>query len=148
MHRKIKGMHIKREIYPSQEDQHQLHHFSLQKRHQENHQQRHKENSQHITSVYFITSTSKEECIEDYIANIIYKLYLLYVKPDEVDVNVQGEKLNVDTVKDTISPFELHFTLMSFISVFVESIQEDEFSKQTTGADDIKKDATQRGTFS
>ena len=62
--------------------------------------------------------------------------------------NVQGEQLSVNMVKDTIPPFELHFMLMSFISVFVESIQEDEFSKQTTGADDIKKDAAQRGTFS
>uniref|UniRef100_M1D8A8 Uncharacterized protein n=1 Tax=Solanum tuberosum TaxID=4113 RepID=M1D8A8_SOLTU len=33
------------------------------------------------------------------------------------------------------------------LQVFVESIQEDEFSNQTTGADDIKKDAAQRGTF-
>ena len=48
---------------------------------------------------------------------------------------------------DTVSHSNYIFKLTSFISVFVESIQKDEFSK-TTGADDIKKDAAQRGTFS
>ena len=40
------------------------------------------------------------------------------------------------------------FMLMSFISVFVESIQEYEFSKQTTGAGDIERYISQRETFS
>jgi len=49
--------------------------------------------------------------------------------PMELTLNVQGEQSSVNTVKDTISPIELHFMLMSFISVFVESIRKDEFSK-------------------
>ncbi|WP_237786114.1 hypothetical protein, partial [Alloprevotella tannerae] len=49
-----------------------------------------------------------------YIANIIYKLYLLYVKFGEVDVNDQGEKLSVNTVKDIISSFEVHFYANEF----------------------------------
>uniref|UniRef100_M1DSV5 Uncharacterized protein n=1 Tax=Solanum tuberosum TaxID=4113 RepID=M1DSV5_SOLTU len=86
-------MHRKRKIYPSQEDQHRLHHFSLQKRHQENHQQRHQENCQYISSTYFISLTSKEESIEDYIANLRHKLYFLYVKPDGVDVNCSRREI-------------------------------------------------------
>uniref|UniRef100_M1DB30 Uncharacterized protein n=1 Tax=Solanum tuberosum TaxID=4113 RepID=M1DB30_SOLTU len=70
-------MHRKRKIYSSQENQYRLHHFSLQKRHQEN--------RQHITSTYFISLTSNEEYIEDYIANMRHKLYLLCVEPDGVD---------------------------------------------------------------
>ena len=49
-------------------------------------------------------------------------------------------------VKDTLSHPNCIFKLTSFISVFVKGIQKDEFS-QTTGADDIKKDEAQRGTF-
>lgn len=40
------------------------------------------------------------------------------------------------------------FMLMSFISIFVGSIQEDEFSKQITGAGDIKRYTSQREIFS
>ena len=42
-------------------------------------------------------------------------------------------------VNDAISPFELHFTLMSFISIVVESIREDEYSNQTTLCGQHKK---------
>ena len=50
-------------------------------------------------------------------------------------------------VKGTVSHPNCIFKLMSIISVFVESIQKDKFSK-TTGVDDIKKDEAQRGTIS
>ena len=63
-------------------------------------------------------------------------------------LNIQGKQLGVKMVKGTLSLFELYFTLMSSISVFVKSIQEDEFSNQITGTDDIKRDAAQRETFS
>ena len=50
--------------------------------------------------------------------------------------------------KKTLSPILIaFFKLTSFILVFVESILKDEFSQKTTGADDIKKDAAQCGTF-
>jgi len=43
---------------------------------------------------------------------------------------------------DAIYPYELYVTLMSFILDVVESIQEGEYSNQTIGADNIKKDPT------
>ena len=64
------------------------------------------------------------------------------------NIKCQGEKLSVDTVEDTVSHLNYIFKLTSIISVFVKSIQEDEFSNQITGTDDIKRDAAQRGTFS
>ena len=85
----------------------------------------------------FITLTSKEEYIEDYIANMRHKLYFLYIKPDEVDVTCSRRAIKCQHGKRHCLPFELHFYANEFISVFVGSIQEDEFSKQTTGADDI-----------
>lgn len=36
---------------------------------------------------------------------------------------------------------------MKFISIFVEIIQEDEFSNQTTGSDNLKKDAAQHEIY-
>lgn len=50
-------------------------------------------------------------------------------------------------VNDHISPFGLYFILMSFVPIIVEIIREDEYSNQTTRANDIKNDATQCGTF-
>ena len=43
------------------------------------------------------------------------------------DVKCRGEKLSVDTVKDTVSHLNCIFKLTSFISVFVKRIQKDEF---------------------
>uniref|UniRef100_M1DK64 Uncharacterized protein n=1 Tax=Solanum tuberosum TaxID=4113 RepID=M1DK64_SOLTU len=113
LHSKRRSYASQEKIYPSQEDQHRLHHFSLQQRHQENYQ--------HITFAYFIASTSKEEYIEDYIANIIYKLYLLYVKFGEVDVNDQGEKLSVNTSADSKFREDHRSDFLSLPLVFEES---------------------------
>jgi len=80
--------------------------FSLQKWHQENYQ--------HITSAYFIALTSKEEYIEDYMANIRHKLYLFHVKPDRVDVECSRRTIKCQHGKRHCLPFELHFYANEF----------------------------------
>lgn len=51
-------------------------------------------------------------------------------------------------VNDNISPIELYIILMTFISDVVYIIRENEYSNQTSDANDIKKDATQCENFS
>ena len=73
---------------------------------------------------------------------------MLSVKSNELMTNIEGEQLSVKTIKDIVPHFNCIFMLMSFISAAVESIRKDEFYKKITGADDVKRDAAQRGTFS
>ena len=60
--------------------------------------------------------------MEGYTTNMKYELYLLYVKLEEVDVKCPRRAISDDTVRDTISYLNYIFMLMSFISVFFESI--------------------------
>ena len=53
--------------------------------------------------------------------------------------NINGEQLSSNMVNYVISPFELYFTLMSFISVFVEIIKENVYTNQTTVRTTSKK---------
>ena len=93
-------------------------------------------------------SPSNEEYIVDYIANIRHKLYLLYVKP-KVDDNIQAEQLSVDAINDTTYNFNCIFMLTSLSQFLSRASKRIKFSKnKTTGADGIKKDVVQRGTFS
>lgn len=46
-----------------------------------------------------------------------------------------------------LSLFSITVYTYKFISILIESIKEDKFTNQTTGAHDINKDTTQRETF-
>ena len=85
---------------------------------------------------------------EDYIANIRHKIYLLYVKPNGVDVKCSTRTLSAYTVKDTVSHFNCIFMLTSFISYLARAFERmNSPKKNTIGAEDIKKDAAQHETF-
>ena len=62
------------------------------------------------------------------------------------DVKCRGEKLSVDTVEDTVS----HLNCILSWRVLSQSLSRASKrmnSPKSTGADDIKRDAAQRGTF-
>ena len=72
--------------------------------------------------IFYYFNIEERVHLKNYIANMRYKFYWPNVKMKEMTLNVQGERLSVNMVNDSISSFELYFTLMSFISVIVESI--------------------------
>ncbi len=86
MHHQIRKSYIPREIFTHNKKSDQSHPFILTrlniKRIVEDDIKR------NIRSLHqsLCISTSNEEYIEDYISNIINKLYLLYVESDRVDV--------------------------------------------------------------
>ena len=67
-------------------------------------------------------------CKQSYTARkgIVYLKGNIYPSTS-TDVKCRGEKLSVDTVKDTVSHLNSIFKLTSFVLVFVEIIQKDEF---------------------
>ena len=61
--------------------------------------------------------------------NTRHKLYLLDVRTDRVDVDLRRTMKCRHGKKDTVSHPNCFFKLTIFISIFVESIQKDEFSE-------------------
>ena len=125
MHCRRRNSCISREIFTHR---HQLHSFILIKVNiKRSIEDDIKRNVSTLNKLSFMLTSN-----EDYIANIRHKLYFLYVKLTELTSNIEGEQLNVNTVKDTISRLNCIFMLTSFISAFVESIGQHKKGCNTT----------------
>ena len=71
-----------------------------------------------------------------------------YVNPIELMSNVEGDEPSVNMVKDAIYHLNCVFMLMSLSQSLSRASEGMSPLKKPIGADDIKKDATRRETFS
>ena len=98
-------------------------------KHQEEHRRWRQKKHQHCISVYLFILASNEEYIEDYIAKQSIR-FICWTSDRSSRRRILRISTKCQRGKKTLSPILLHFfKLTSFISVFVESIQKDKFSK-------------------